>query len=115
MQFFFGVCRRQGAEFFVFTENNEILAPDQYLCADSPHSGLQVEWGDEGHGSARLALALAYHVLGDEDRARRVYQGLLRRVVARMPHECWMLSERQIKDVIDDIEAGDDVGDLDAR
>jgi Family of unknown function (DUF6166) len=64
----------------------------------------EFHWGYGGSGSAQLALALAADVLGDDDRAQAVYQKLKTRLVGRLPHEEWVLSESQIRSAIEAIE-----------
>jgi len=64
----------------------------------------EFNWGYGGSGPAQLALALAADVLGDDDRAQTVYQKLKFRLVGGLPHEEWVLSERQIRSAIEAIE-----------
>lgn len=61
-------------------------------------------WGYGGGGPAQLALALAADVLGDDDRAQAVYQKLKFRLVGRLPHEEWVLSESQIRSAIESLQ-----------
>lgn len=67
------------------------------------HSPTGLEWGYCGSGP-QLALALAADVLGDDDRAQAVYQPLKLKLVARLPHEEWVLTERQSRSAIEAIE-----------
>ncbi|HEY7328650.1 MAG TPA: DUF6166 domain-containing protein [Gemmataceae bacterium] len=64
----------------------------------------EFNWGFGGSGPAQLALALAADVLGDDDRAQAVYQMVKFRLVGRLPHEEWVLSEGQIRSAIEAIE-----------
>jgi hypothetical protein len=68
------------------------------------HSATGLEWGYSGSGPAQLALALAADVLGDDDRAQAVYQPLKFKLIGKLPHEEWVLSERQIRSAIESIE-----------
>jgi hypothetical protein len=60
------------------------------------HSPTGLEWGYEGSGPAQLALALCLDALGDEDEALDIYQAFKRRVVSRLPHEGWTLTQEQV-------------------
>jgi hypothetical protein len=68
------------------------------------HSPTGLEWGYSGSGPAQLALALAADVLGDDDRAQAVYQQMKFKLIGRLPHEEWVLTERQIREAIETIE-----------
>jgi len=70
------------------------------------HSATGFEWGYGGSGPAQLALALAMDVLGDADRAQRVYQTLKFKLVGRLPNHAWELSEDQLSSAIKSIERG---------
>jgi hypothetical protein len=70
------------------------------LCNHSPDGA---EWGYNGSGSAQLAIALAADVLGDDEAAQDVYQGLKFRLVSRLPHDGWSLTEHQVRRVIDEL------------
>lgn len=69
------------------------------------HSPAGFEWGYEGSGPAQLALALAAHVLTDDQRALRVYQSLKRQVVSHFERNCWALTRDQICSAIQLIES----------
>jgi hypothetical protein len=71
---------------------------------DIRNHSVEFEWGYAGSGPAQLALALAADVLGDDDRAQAVYQQLKFRLIGRLPHEEWVLFERQIRSAIEAIE-----------
>lgn len=64
------------------------------------HSPSGFEWGYGGSGPAQLALALAADVLGDDEAARGVYQRLKFRVVGRLPHDGWTLTEAELADTL---------------
>ena len=68
------------------------------------HSPTGLEWGYSGSGPAQLALALAADVLQDDDKAQEVYQRLKFRLISRLPHEEWVLTEDGIRAAINDIE-----------
>lgn len=68
------------------------------------HSPTGLEWGYSGSGPAQLALALAADATGDDERAQHVYQRLKFKVVGSLPHEGWILTERQIHAAIEAIE-----------
>jgi hypothetical protein len=68
------------------------------------HSPTGVEWSYAGSGPAQLALALAADVLGDDDRAQDVYQDFKFKVVGRLPHDGWVLTEGQIRSALEAIE-----------
>src|SRR5882724_7085859 len=59
------------------------------------HSVTGLEWGFLGSGPAQLALALAADALGDDGRARDVYQKLKFKLVARLPEDGWTVTEDQ--------------------
>ena len=68
------------------------------------HSPTGPEWGYAGSGPAQLALALAADVLGDDDQAQDVYQDLKFKVIGRLPHDQWTLTEDQLRQVIQQIQ-----------
>jgi hypothetical protein len=68
------------------------------------HSPTGPEWGYAGSGPAQLALALAADVLGDDEAAQDVYQRLKFKLVGRLPHDGWSLSEDQLRQAIQDIQ-----------
>lgn len=68
------------------------------------HSPTGLAWGYSGSGPAQLALALAADVLGDDDKAQEIYQHLKFKLVARLPHEGWVLTETRLREAINDIE-----------
>lgn len=64
------------------------------------HSPTGFSWGYSGSGPAQLALALASDVIGDDDRARLVYQTLKSRVVGNLQGDAWELNERDLRAAI---------------
>jgi hypothetical protein len=68
------------------------------------HSMTGFEWGYAGSGPAQLALALAADALGDDDRARDVYQQLKFKLVASLGGDTWSLTEGQVRAAVADIE-----------
>src|SRR5262245_31201994 len=71
------------------------------------HSPDGPEWGYAGSGPAQLALALAADVLGDDEAAQDVYQSLKFKVIGRLPHDGWSLTEDQLRQIIQDIQQRD--------
>jgi hypothetical protein len=69
------------------------------------HSPTGFEWGYAGSGPAQLSLALAADVLGDDDRARDIYQSLKFKLVGRLPKDGWTLTETALRDAIEQLEA----------
>ncbi len=65
------------------------------------HSPDGFEWGYGGSGPAQLALALAADVLGDDEAAVAVYQGLKAHVVGGLPHDGWTLTEEDLRAAIE--------------
>src|SRR5438034_10852224 len=68
------------------------------------HSPTGFEWGYAGSGPAQLALALAADVLGDDEQAQDVYQQLKFKVIGRLPHDSWRLTEDQLRQAIQQIQ-----------
>jgi hypothetical protein len=68
------------------------------------HSPTGPEWGYGGSGPAQLALALAADVLGDDEAAQTVYQQLKFKLVGRLPHDGWSLTEEQLRQAIQEIQ-----------
>ena len=64
------------------------------------HTPPGFEWGYGGSGPAQLALALAADVLGDDQAALGVYQRLKFRVVGRLPHDGWVLTDADLADTL---------------
>jgi hypothetical protein len=64
------------------------------------HSPSGFEWGYLGSGPAQLALALCVEMAGPE-RALRVHQAVKDRLVAPLDGDDWVLTGRQVLQVID--------------
>jgi len=65
------------------------------------HSPTGIAWGYGGSGPAQCALALLLDYLGDEERARALYQDFKFKVVAGFPtNSAWRLTGRQIENAI---------------
>jgi hypothetical protein len=69
------------------------------------HSPDGFEWGYGGSGPAQLALALVLDALDDDRRAVAIHQDFKFRIVGRMAHEQWELSQESILATIWEIEA----------
>ena len=69
------------------------------------HSSTGFSWGSYGSsGPAQLSLALAAEDIGDDDKARGVYQCLKCKLVGGLPPEGWTLTEGHVKAAIEAIE-----------
>ena len=68
------------------------------------HSPSGFEWGYAGSGPAQLSLALAADVLADDDQAQAIYQDLKFKVIGRLPHVQWTLTEDQLRQAIQQIQ-----------
>jgi hypothetical protein len=65
------------------------------------HSPTGIAWGYGGSGPAQCALAILVDYLGDEQRARSLYQDFKFKVIAVfVPNSEWVLTGRQIENVI---------------
>jgi hypothetical protein len=71
-----------------------------------------LNWGYGGSGPAQLALALAADVLGDDEAAQDVYQKLKFKLVGRLAKDGWALTEEQLRQAIQEIQAERDQGRL---
>jgi hypothetical protein len=69
------------------------------------HSPTGFEWSYSGSGPAQLALALLADALGDDERAQDIYQDFKFRVVGRLPHGRWELSQEDILQTVAQLEA----------
>jgi Family of unknown function (DUF6166) len=63
------------------------------------------EWTYEGESPRQLALALLVEHLGDRQRALRLCEPFMRKVVANLDND-WVLSSADIAQAVADIEAG---------
>lgn len=68
------------------------------------HSPDGFNWGYPGSGPAQLALALAADALGNDERARRVYQALKSRVVAALDADAREMTEADLRAAVARIE-----------
>jgi hypothetical protein len=69
------------------------------------HSPTGFEYGYSGSGPAQLALALLADALGDEVRAERLHQDFKFKVIARLAHDGWELSQDDIRQTAAALEA----------
>src|SRR6266404_3004442 len=84
------------------TVNGRPLNPRLDLWNHSPSGP---EWGYGGSGPAQLALALLADALGDDEKAQRHYQDFKFKVVGRLPHDRWELTEEDIRQAVARLEA----------
>jgi hypothetical protein len=70
------------------------------------HSPTGFEWWYSGSGPAQLALALLADALGDDEKAQRHYQDFKFKVVGRLPHDSWELSQEEIREKVADLARG---------
>lgn len=66
-------------------------------------TGWGFEWTYEGESPQQLALALLMEHLGDRERAIRLSDAFMRKVVANLDND-WMLTGAQIDAAVHDIE-----------
>lgn len=78
------------------------LEPRLDLANKSPTG---FEWNYAGSGPAQLALALLADALGDDQRALRHFQDFKFKVVGRLPHDGWELSQEDIRQTVARLEA----------
>jgi len=71
------------------------------LCRYPHNTG--PEWSYAGSGPAQLALALLADALGDDKQAERLYQDFKFKVVGRLPHDGWTLTDQEIRQKLRDI------------
>jgi hypothetical protein len=64
------------------------------------------EWAYAGSGPAQLALALLADALGDDEKAMTLMQDFKFKVVGRLPREGWQMSQEEIRQAVEQIEAG---------
>jgi hypothetical protein len=69
------------------------------------HSPTGYEWGYAGSGPAQLSLALLADALGDDEKAQQHYQDFKFKVVGRLPHDRWEMSEEDIRQTVARLEA----------
>lgn len=69
------------------------------------HSPTGFAWGYGGSGPAQLSLAILADLLGNDERALRLYQDFKFKVIGRLPQgERWILTEREINEAVAGIE-----------
>lgn len=68
------------------------------------HSPTGPEWGYGGSGPAQLALALLADALDDDDKAQQFYQDFKFKVVGRLPHDKWELTQDEIMQTVTRLE-----------
>lgn len=96
-----GVRTPDGCTVTVATKNGVRNLP---LRHDLRRHSEAFEWNFSGSGPAQLALALCADVLGDDDRARTVYQKVKFRLLGNLPGDEWTFTAAQIWEAIDAIE-----------
>lgn len=70
------------------------------------HSPTGIAWGYCGSGPAQCSFAILMDYLGDEQRARELYQDFKFTTIAKLPrNQAWTLTGRQIEQQITRIEA----------
>lgn len=65
------------------------------------HSPDGFEWGYGGSGPAQLALALVANCCGDKAATPAVYQAVKWDIVAKLPHDGWTLTDKQIIEAVE--------------
>lgn len=65
------------------------------------HSPTGFEWGYGGSGPAQLALALVADCCGHALATPAVYQVVKAKLIAGLPHEGWVLTEAQVRQVVE--------------
>ncbi len=68
------------------------------------HSPTGFEWGYGGSGPTQLALATVADCLGDDEKARCLYQAFKSAIVANLPFQQWTLTEAQVRSVVGALE-----------
>jgi hypothetical protein len=64
------------------------------------YSPSRLEWGTEGTGPAQLALALASHCLGDDERAMRIHQQLKQVIRDELDRDMWSMTDSRLMELI---------------
>ena len=84
--------------------NGRPLAPRLDLRNHSPTG---FAWGYGGSGPAQLALAILADLLGDDEKAQRLYQDFKWKVIARLPQNAdWILTGDGIVASLAEIDSG---------
>jgi len=68
------------------------------------HSPSGFEWGYVGSGPAQLALAILADHLGDDQEALNLYQRFKWAVIAELPGRGWMLTSRDIDQLLKNVQ-----------
>jgi Family of unknown function (DUF6166) len=100
-----GIRSKQGCEVTVREGDGPPRPLDPRFDIRS-HSPTGFEWSYAGSGPAQLALALLADVLGDDEKAQDSYQDFKFKVVGRLPHERWTLTEEEIRQRLAEIARG---------
>lgn len=103
---------RHGSDPVIVTVDGEPLDPRIDLWN---HSCGEFNWGYGGSGPAQLALALAAHVLRDDQRAVDVHQAFKRAVIGKLPDGGWLLTDYEIKQTIEALEVENEMAKERAR
>jgi len=100
-----GIRTTQGCEVTVREDDGppRPLAPRLDLRNHSPTG---FSWAYAGSGPAQLSLALLADALGDDEQAQDFYQDFKFKVVGRLPHEGWILTEEQVRQKLTEIARG---------
>ncbi len=88
---------RKGRECYVTADDVQLTVPHP------AHSDEDIgfEWGYEGRGPDRLALAVLCHHFGSIGLALNHHRIFIDSVVAHLPHETWSLTSKEIKKSLD--------------
>ena len=93
-----------GAKVTVSDERGTRLLPPRHDLRN--HSPDGFEWGYAGSGPAQLALAICADVLGDDERAQRVYQAFKFRMLTPIDGDDFSITGARALEVILEIESG---------
>lgn len=103
MKIYVGAWRRDRGAVTVTDDNGTRSLPPRNDLRD--HSPGGFAWGYSGSGPAQLAIAICADVLGDDDRAQRVYQLVKEALIAPITADDWTLNEDQVRAAIARAEA----------
>jgi len=89
-------CRLQDGTTLVSVNGRPLLP-----CSSSrSQAATTFDWGYDGRGGpAELAWAILADHFGDDEKARRYYEGFTHRVIRGLPNERWTLTEAAISAV----------------
>jgi Family of unknown function (DUF6166) len=96
MKVYQGIRTQQGCEVTVREDDGPPRTLDMRLDIRN-HSPTGPEWNYAGSGPAQLALALLADALGDDEQAQRLYQDFKFKVVGRLPHDGWTMTDEDIR------------------